>query len=118
MIVRLGVTAEANAGDSQKTAAPHTPYAKRRNVVAQISSGRYSLLQLRVLIIRFSPMSCHGLRCSGQLIAGRQRPLYGNELLVIKYRFWRAPWKGGAFQWVKVPPGKCSSRKQPEQLWR
>ena len=29
-----------------------------------------------------------------------------------------APWKGGAFQWVKVPPGNRSSRKQPEQLWR
>jgi len=33
-------------------------------------------------------------------------------------RIWRAPWKGGAFQWVQVPPGKRSSRKQPEQLWR
>ena len=30
----------------------------------------------------------------------------------------RAPWKGGAFQWVRVPPGERSSRKQPEQLWR
>src|SRR5215472_8179770 len=29
-----------------------------------------------------------------------------------------APWKGGAFQWVQVPPGERSSRKQPEQLWR
>jgi hypothetical protein len=29
-----------------------------------------------------------------------------------------APCKGGVFQWVKVPPGKCSSRKLPEQLWR
>jgi hypothetical protein len=29
-----------------------------------------------------------------------------------------APWKGGVFQWVKGPPGKCSSRKLPEQLWR
>ena len=26
--------------------------------------------------------------------------------------------KGGVFQWVQVPPGKCSSRKLPEQLWR
>jgi hypothetical protein len=31
---------------------------------------------------------------------------------------WRAPWKGGAFQWVQIPPGERSSRKQPEQLWR
>jgi hypothetical protein len=31
---------------------------------------------------------------------------------------WRAPCKGGAFQWVKIPPGNRSSRKQPEQLWR
>jgi putative ABC transport system substrate-binding protein len=30
----------------------------------------------------------------------------------------RAPCKGGAFQWVQVPPGERSSRKQPEQLWR
>ena len=29
-----------------------------------------------------------------------------------------APWKGGAFQWVQVPPGERSSRKQPEQSWR
>jgi hypothetical protein len=29
-----------------------------------------------------------------------------------------APWKGGAFQWVQVPPGNRSSRKQPEQSWR
>jgi hypothetical protein len=26
--------------------------------------------------------------------------------------------KGGALQWVQAPPGKRSSRKQPEQLWR
>src|SRR5258706_3868566 len=29
-----------------------------------------------------------------------------------------APWQGCAFQWVQVPPGERSSRKQPEQLWR
>ena len=28
-----------------------------------------------------------------------------------------APRKGGAFQWVQIPPGNRSSRKQPEQLW-
>jgi DNA-binding transcriptional LysR family regulator len=33
-------------------------------------------------------------------------------------RFWRAPWKGGAFQWVQAPPGNRSSRKQSEQSWR
>jgi len=26
--------------------------------------------------------------------------------------------KAALFQWVKAPPGNCSSRKQPEQLWR
>ena len=26
--------------------------------------------------------------------------------------------QGGAFQWVQIPPGDRSSRKQPEQLWR
>jgi hypothetical protein len=29
-----------------------------------------------------------------------------------------APCKGGAFQWVRGPPGNRSSRKQPEQSWR
>ena len=33
-------------------------------------------------------------------------------------RLTRAPWKGGAFQWVQIPPGNRSSRKQPEQSWR
>jgi hypothetical protein len=33
-------------------------------------------------------------------------------------RSWRAPCKGGAFQWVQVPPGNRSSRKQSEQSWR
>ena len=33
-------------------------------------------------------------------------------------RFGGAPCKGGVFQWVKAPPGECSSRKLPEQLWR
>ena len=33
-------------------------------------------------------------------------------------RYLRAPWKGGAFQWVRAPPGERSSRKQPEQSWR
>ena len=32
--------------------------------------------------------------------------------------YWRAPCKGGAFQWVQAPPGERSSRKQPEQSWR
>jgi hypothetical protein len=32
--------------------------------------------------------------------------------------FWRAPRKGGAFQWPQAPPGNRSSRKQPEQSWR
>jgi len=26
-------------------------------------------------------------------------------------RYPRAPCKGGAFQWVRIPPGNCSSRK-------
>src|SRR6266446_1008786 len=33
-------------------------------------------------------------------------------------RSWRAPCKGGAFQWVQAPPGNRSSRKQSEQSWR
>src|SRR5215471_9344704 len=45
----------------------------------------------------------------------------GNESLLRAQHDVRngcAPWKGGAFQWVQVPPGERSSRKQPEQLWR
>ena len=30
----------------------------------------------------------------------------------------RAPCKGGAFQWVQIPSGNRSSRKQSEQSWR
>jgi len=26
--------------------------------------------------------------------------------------------KAALFQWVQIPPGERSSRKQPEQLWR
>jgi hypothetical protein len=37
---------------------------------------------------------------------------------VLNDRSGCAPWKGGAFQWVQVPPGDRSSRKQPEQAWR
>jgi hypothetical protein len=41
------------------------------------------------------------------------------RLITARYvRCWRAPWKGGAFQWVQVPPGNRSSRKQSEQSWR
>ena len=37
---------------------------------------------------------------------------------VSDFRSWRAPCKGGAFQWVQAPPGNRSSRKQSEQSWR
>ena len=33
-------------------------------------------------------------------------------------RYGRAPCKGGAFQWVQIPSGNRSSRKQSEQSWR
>ena len=36
----------------------------------------------------------------------------------VNVSFRGAPCKGGVFQWVKGPPGNCSSRKLPEQLWR
>jgi hypothetical protein len=36
----------------------------------------------------------------------------------VNGRYLRAPCQGGAFQWVQVPPGERSSRKQPEQSWR
>ncbi|HEY0726334.1 MAG TPA: hypothetical protein VGD41_20630, partial [Pyrinomonadaceae bacterium] len=36
----------------------------------------------------------------------------------VRDGFGGAPWQGGAFQWVQVPPGKRSSRKQSEQSWR
>jgi ACS family hexuronate transporter-like MFS transporter len=31
---------------------------------------------------------------------------------------WVCAVQGGAFQWVRGPPGNRSSRKQPEQSWR
>ena len=37
---------------------------------------------------------------------------------VQRLHYWRAPCKGGAFQWVQAPPGNRSSRKQSEQSWR
>jgi hypothetical protein len=40
------------------------------------------------------------------------------RLYQLNDRYWRAPWKGGAFQWVQTPPGNRSSRKQSEQSWR
>ena len=47
-----------------------------------------------------------------------ERSVPGSARMCLDVWYWRAPWKGGAFQWVQVPPGKRSSRKQPEQLWR
>jgi transposase-like protein len=38
-------------------------------------------------------------------------------VLKVDVRVWRAPCKGGAFQWVKAPPGNRSSRKQSELKW-
>jgi hypothetical protein len=62
------------------------------------------------------------------LLFFRQRdwrtPLWVNRYRSLREENWsdvrnaRAPWKGGAFQRVQVPPGNRSSRKQPEQLWR
>jgi Ca2+-binding RTX toxin-like protein len=42
----------------------------------------------------------------------------GNDTAEVNGGNGCAPWKGGAFLWVQVPPGNCSSRKQPEQSWR
>jgi len=50
----------------------------------------------------------------GSLLLG----LYDDDGLLHHVGFTRAPWKGGAFQWVQIPPGNRSSRKQPEQSWR
>jgi hypothetical protein len=54
---------------------------------------------------------------------GKARPLERMSALecgsrLANVRSGCAPWKGGAFQWVQVPPGDRSSRKQPEQAWR
>ena len=40
------------------------------------------------------------------------------KIELVDVWIWRAPCKGGAFQWVKIPPGNRSSRKQSEQSWR
>ena len=57
-----------------------------------------------------------GPRAGGQLCVEGQ--LQGGEFVPIDDCNGCAPCKGGAFQWVQVPPGNRSSRKQPEQLWR
>ncbi len=49
---------------------------------------------------------------------GRPTSSHANMAPSFDDRYWRAPCKGGAFQWVQVPPGERSSRKQPEQSWR
>jgi hypothetical protein len=58
--------------------------------------------------------------CAGIVLAGLELKF---EATIDRCRVgnggsWRAPWKGGAFRWVQVPPGNRSSRKQPEQSWR
>jgi len=45
---------------------------------------------------------------------GEGRPAISDWLGLVESPLWCAPWKGGAFQWVQVPPGERSSRKQPE----
>ena len=45
-------------------------------------------------------------------------PLRGDSVLPASDWLQCAPCKGGAFQRVQGPPGKGSSRKQPEQAWR
>jgi len=71
-----------------------------------------------------SPHAC--TKGSGGCILSDQT----GPLIVARCDFWTwrralvdvrcrcASCKGGAFQWVQIPPGKRSSRKQPEQLWR
>jgi hypothetical protein len=44
--------------------------------------------------------------------------LHDDESTPFNVRSWRAPCKGGAFQWVQARPGNRSSQKQPEQSWR
>ena len=51
------------------------------------------------------------------LSAGLSRLLSAGEIGLMSALGVRRD-KGGAFQWVQVPPGKRSSRKQPEQSWR
>jgi hypothetical protein len=47
-----------------------------------------------------------------------KHPFSWSILLIMGVQFGCAPCQGGALQWVQIPPGKRSSRKQPEQLWR
>src|ERR1700730_1417535 len=71
------------------------------------------------------------MRCSsvmrllaiGRQDARRRPPSINNHQVNERRNFHNvrvgcAPCKGGAFQWVKIPPGNRSSRKQSEQSWR
>ena len=49
----------------------------------------------------------HGFRANVVATHDRRR---GEKVIWPDFRIWRAPCKGGAFQWVQAPPGNRSSR--------
>ena len=74
--------------------------------------------RLSLATLAFNGCELHSLSCpqpqSGAIVTANRGALEGT----FDVRSGCAPWQGGAFQWVQVPPGERSSRKQPEQLWR
>jgi hypothetical protein len=76
--------------------APRQAIHQRENSVFPAFMGRPSLEKARA--------NRHQLQTDTTKIA--EKPL------------WVCAVQGGAFQWVRGPPGNRSSRKQPEQSWR
>ena len=64
---------------------------------------------------RFGELACTSAKTRERFVEPRIGPIRFNDRDV---RYGCAPWQGGAFQWVQVPPGERSGRKQPEQLLR
>ena len=57
-------------------------------------------------------------RRTGNLNSRRCGPLCAKSCRSRNVRVVCAPCKGGAFQWVQIPSGNRSNRKQSEQSWR
>jgi len=55
-----------------------------------------------------------GVRIEGGGFTTHETARLAGSRALTEFRFWRAPSKGGAFQWVQAPPGnRYQKRKWP-----